>query len=60
LKEKQGEFLAKSMERRTRYHLVFEKTERNELRNLFSGTHGILLEEKQSSFAEATEEKDAV
>ncbi len=28
------EFLAKSMERRTRYHLVFDKTERNELMNL--------------------------
>ena len=27
-------FLAKSMERRTRYHLVFDKTERNELMNL--------------------------
>ena len=28
------EFLAKSMERRTRYHLVFGKTERNKLMNL--------------------------
>jgi hypothetical protein len=41
------EFLAKSIERRTRCHLVFEKIQRNELRNLFAGTHGLLLEEKQ-------------
>jgi len=45
------EILAKSMERRTRYHLVFDKIQRNELRNLFAGTHGILLEEKQSSYS---------
>jgi hypothetical protein len=48
------------MERRTRYHFVFGKTERDELMILFADTHGILLEEKQSSFAEATEDKDAV
>jgi hypothetical protein len=48
------------MESRTTYHLVFGKTERNELMILFTDTHGILLEEKQSSFAEATEDRDAV
>ena len=40
------EFMTKSMKRRTRYHLVFGKTERNKLMILFADTHGILLEEK--------------
>jgi hypothetical protein len=48
------------MERRTRCHLVFGKIERNELMILFADTHGTLLKEKQSSFAKATEDRDAV
>ena len=41
-----------SKNRRTRYHLVFEKTERNELRNLFAALTEFIVRKTRRNFGE--------
>jgi hypothetical protein len=41
-----------SKNRRTRYHLVFGKTERNELRNLFAALTEFIVREAGRNFGE--------